>query len=44
MNKHIRGLLLAGVAAAATWPAAAAEVTPELREQREQTMLFVFGL
>jgi len=29
MNKHIRGLLLAGVAAAATWPAAAAEVTPE---------------
>jgi glucose dehydrogenase len=29
MHKHIRSILLAGVAAVATWPAAAAEVTPE---------------
>jgi hypothetical protein len=29
MHKHIRSILLAGVAAVATWPAAAAEVTPD---------------
>ena len=29
MHKHIRNLLLAGVAAVATWPAMAGEVTPE---------------
>ena len=29
MHKHIRNLLLAGVAAVATWPATAGEVTPE---------------
>ena len=36
--------LLAGSMLAAAWPASAADVTPELRDMRNQTMLFVFGL